>query len=254
MRLTVLENVAAVPLDRFAGWLAESPQAPEIVTVRPWAGDAVPSLDDCGDGLIVLGGLQNAYDDAVAPWLPATRALLGEATRSGLPTLGLCLGAQLLAVANGGTVQVSAPPGREAGVIDIVPRPAAAHDALLDRLAADVPADHPAGGGVLAKMPSMHADAVVNLPVGATWLASSAQYPYQAFRVGECAWGLQFHPEASAETVLAWARDFEDVDADAVAAEMAEHAEAIEYAGRALAFGFAEVVADEAAAIAELVG
>ncbi len=254
MRLTVIENNASVPLDRFAGWLAEAPQGVQVVTVRAWAGEALPSVADCADGLLVLGGLQSAYDDESAPWLPALRTLLGEAVRAELPTLGLCLGAQLLAAANGGTLQIGAPPGREAGVIDVVPRPAAAHDPLLDELAADVPADHPGGGGVLARMPSMHADAVVTLPPNATWLASSAMYPYQAFRVGAAAWGLQFHPESSAETVLGWARALDDVDVAAVAAQLATHEAEIERGGRAIALAFAEAMADEADGVEELVG
>lgn len=254
MKLTVIQNHPSVPLDSFEGWLGESEPSPEIVVVRAWQGEPVPSLDECGDGLLVLGGLQHAWDDDGSPWLPATRALLAEAVRAELPTLGLCLGAQLLATATGGTVQVAAPPGREWGVIDVVPRPAAGHDPLLDALARDVPADHPGGGGVLARMPSMHADAVVTLPPGAVWLASSAQYPYQAFRVGAAAWGLQFHPEASAETVLAWAAALDDVDEGAVAAQLATHATEIERAGRALALAFVEAMTDEAEGVAELAG
>jgi GMP synthase (glutamine-hydrolysing) len=244
MILTVIEHGASVPLDRFAGWLASAPEPPEIEIVRPWDGDAIPSLAECGDSLLVLGGLQHAYDDEGSPWLPATRALLAEATHAQLPTLGLCLGAQLLAAATGGTVQVAAPPGRESGVIEIAPRPDAVRDPLLGELAADVPADHPLGGGVLARMPSMHADAVVTLPPGAVWLASSAQYPYQAFRVGPAAWGLQFHPEASEATVLGWAEALDDVDTAEVAAQLREHGTEIADAGRAIAVAFAELVAE----------
>ena len=65
--LTVIENSASVPLDRFAGWLAEAPEAPDIEIVRAWDGDAIPTLAECGDGLLVLGGLQHAYDDARLP-------------------------------------------------------------------------------------------------------------------------------------------------------------------------------------------
>lgn len=250
----MLQNHPDVPLDRFDAWFAQADEPVQLDLVRPFAGDHVPSLAECGDGLVVLGGHANAYDDESAPWLPATRALLAEAVKAQVPTLGLCLGAQLLAVATGGTVQVGAPPGREAGVIDLIPRPAAADDALLGPLAADVPADHPLGRRVLARMPSMHADAVVTLPPDAVWLASSAQYPYQAFRVGSAAWGLQFHPEASAQTMLAWARELGDVDVEAIAADLAEREPEIERAARLIALTFADLVADAAAEADELVG
>ena len=255
--LTVIEHMSSCPLDRLAGWFDEAvaavapsadppttaPASLTLRVVRPWAGDAVPSsAADCGDGLVVLGGQGNAYDDVGTPWLLATRHLLADAALSGLPTLGIGLGAQLLAIATGGRVQVAAPPGREAGGIDVVPRPDAATDPLLGRLAAQVPADHPLSGGVLATMPSLHADSVVDLPVGAVWLASSRLYPYQAFRVGRAAWGLQFHPEASEEVFTAWAELHEDVDTAAVVAEYREHATEIATGGRMLAESFVAVV------------
>lgn len=242
MILTVIEHMASCPLDRFAGWLGEA-QPLEIRTVRPWAGDALPAVDDLGDGLLVLGGTNDAYDDAGLPWLPATRELLAAAAGAGVPTLGICLGAQLLAVATGGRVQVAAPPGREAGIVDVHPRPDAAQDPLLGGLAADVPADHPLAGGVLLAMPSMHADAVVDLPAGAVWLASSRLYPYQAFRVGEAAWGVQFHPEVTRETFAAWAQSCDDVDTEQVLADFDARADQVTAGGRALAHRFAELVA-----------
>lgn len=248
MIVTVLEHMPSAPLDRFAAWLAEPADAPGVRLVRLWAGEAVPSVEECEDGLIVLGGQQHAYDDAGSPWLPAVRALLAEAATAGLPTLGICLGAQLLAAATGGRVQVAAPPGREAGVIDVHPRPEAATDALLGGLAADVHADHPLNGGVIARMPSMHADAVVELPRGATWLASSRLYPYQAFRVGHAAWGVQFHPEVSAETFAAWAELHDDVVTADVLAQLEENGAEVEHAGRAIAHAFVEVMAAAAAA------
>lgn len=246
MILTVIEHLPSCPLDRFAAWLAaaDGDQAVPVTlrVVRAWAGEPVPTgATEVGDGLIVLGGQGNAYDDAGSPWLPATRDLLADAARTGLPTLALCLGAQLLAVATGGRVQVDAPPGREAGIIDVHPRPDAAHDPLLGRLAADVPADHPLAGGVLLAMPSMHADAVVDLPRGAVWLASSRLYPYQAFRVGEAAWGLQFHPEVSSETFAQWADLHDDVDTTVVLAEFQARAAEVEAGGRAIAERFVEL-------------
>lgn len=250
MILTVIEHAATCPLDRFGPWLegaALPREAVELRVVRPWAGEPVPaSATQVGDGLIVLGGQSDAYDDAAWPWLPATRALLADAATSGVPTLGICLGAQLLAVALGGRVEVGAPPGREAGIIEVHPRPQAAGDALLGGLARLVPADHPLAGGVLVAMPSMHADAVVDLPAGAVWLASSRLYPYQAFRVGS-AWGLQFHPEASEETFGAWADEHDDVDTRAVVAQFRERSAPVEAGGRAIAEAFVALVRRSAA-------
>ncbi|WP_407344589.1 type 1 glutamine amidotransferase [Pengzhenrongella phosphoraccumulans] len=225
--VTVIQHNADVPLDRFADWLGDV----EVVVVRAFAGDAVPA-EVSTDGLIVLGGHMNAHADAVAPWLPATRALLVAAVAARVPTLGICLGAQLLATACGGHVQVAAPPGREAQIVDVRWRAEAASDLVLAKVAA---------GGRSAPLPSMHADAIVDLPPGAVWLGSSAMYPYQAFRLGT-AWGVQFHPEASAETLRAWADAYDDVDTAAVMGAFSSRAGEIEAAGQAIASGFADVV------------
>jgi GMP synthase (glutamine-hydrolysing) len=233
--LTVVQHDEDVPLGRFAGWL----DGVQIRTVRAFAGDRVPVHPaDVGAGLIVLGGHADAYADTAAPWLPATRALLAAAVAAEVPTLGICLGAQLLAVACGGRVQVAAPPGREAGVVAVHWRRAAAGDPVVGVVA---------GSGRPTPMPSMHADAVVDLPPGAAWLGASAMYPYQAFRLGS-AWGLQFHPEAGLDTLLAWAGGYAGADLDAgvdpaaVAAGYAAAEPEITAAGRALAAGFAAVV------------
>ena len=247
MILTVIEHESGCPLDRFATWLTEPGEHGPVTLriVRAWAGDAVPATpEEAGDGLLILGGQSDAYDDAGYPWLPATRALLAASTAAGLPTLGLCLGAQLLAVATGGHVQVSAPPGRESGVIDLRLRPAVADDALLGGLLGAAGRDGAAG----LAMPSMHGDAVVDLPAGATWLASSRLYPYQAFRLGSAAWGLQFHPEVSEATFRAWADEHDDVDTEAVVAELRSRADDVEAGGRAIAHRFVAIAAERAVA------
>ena len=87
----------------------------------------------------------------------------------------------------------------------------------------------------------MHADAIVDLPPGAVWLGSSAMYPYQAFRLG-AAWGLQFHPEASADTLRRWADAYDDVDTGTVMEAFSARDVEIEAAGQAIATGFADVV------------
>lgn len=226
--LVVVEHEPGCPLDRFANWL----DGLEIITVRPHAGDPVPTEVD--GGLLVLGGQMSAYDDRSAPWLPATRRLLSSSASAGVPTLGICLGAQLLAVACGGAVDVGAAPGRESGVVDVHWRA----EAVADRLVGDLP--DPFAG------PSMHADAVTRLPAGATWLGETAMYPYQAFRVGAAAWGVQFHPEVSAATFRAWAAGHPEVDTEGVTAELRARDAEVAAGGGAMARRFAALVTGQA--------
>jgi GMP synthase (glutamine-hydrolysing) len=229
--LTVIQNTPDAPLARLEGWA----QGATIRVVRPDLGESLPAADELGDGLVVLGGPYNAYDDEAAPWLPALRTLLADASRSGTPTFAVCLGAQLLAVARGGRVQVAAPPGTEAGVVPIFWRPEAVSDAVVGPLVAGLTDRR------VTPLPTLHSDAVVDLPPGAVWLASSNQYPYQAFRVGS-AWGVQFHPEASATTLRDWANHDVDVDTDSVLAEYAEREAEVAGIGEALVAGFVDHV------------
>jgi len=238
VRLTVVQSSPEAPLDRLAGWWDDA----ELTVVRAWEGEPVPAVDQVGDGLVVLGGPMNAYDDAGTPWLPALRALLADAARTSVPTLGICLGAQLLAAATGGRVQVAAPPGPETGVVDIWWRPEAASDALVGPLVAGLPG-HPERK--VSAQPTMHSDAVVDLPPGAVWLASSNQYPYQAFRVGR-AWGVQFHPEVSTENLRVWAGYHEALDTEALLASYAAREDELVATGRVLAGAFLDVVREAA--------
>lgn len=222
MGVVAIEHAPQCSLDRFADWLKDA----EVTVVRPYAGDDVP-VAAAVHGLVVLGGPMSADEDDINPWLPAVRRLLADTVAAEVPTLGICLGAQLLALACGGRVEKWAQPGREAGVVDVRFQPAARDDPLL----AGLPNPYPA--------PSMHRDAVSRLPDDATWLASSTMYPYQAFRVGRAAWGLQFHPEVSRDGIRTWADQYADVDTARVVREYESRRSDIDDAGRALAANFA---------------
>ena len=101
------------------------------------------------------------------------------------PTLGVCLGGQLLAAATGGTVRKGAD-GPEIGAYLTAKRDAAMSDPLF----ADLP--------MTPDVMQYHHDVVITLPPGAVLLLSSMGYPNQAWRQGPAAWGLQFHLETVA--------------------------------------------------------
>jgi GMP synthase-like glutamine amidotransferase len=190
-RILVLEHDASDPLLRMAPWLADAGATCDVVKLH--AGESLPAGLDGYDALISLGGEMGAYDDDIASWLPATRRLLATAVADAVPTLGICLGAQLLAVATGGVVAAGAD-GPEIGAYLAAKRDAAEADPLFDPLPMTPDVMH------------YHYDVVSTLPPGAVLLLSSPGYPHQAFRVGSAAWGLQFHIEPSAEDLRAWGR------------------------------------------------
>jgi GMP synthase-like glutamine amidotransferase len=184
-RTLVVENDATDDVRRLGGWLVEGGLALE--TFRPHAGDPLPETLDGYAALVVLGGEQHAGDPGI-PWFPALESLLRKAVRYETPTLGVCLGAQVLAVAHAGSVERSAS-GPEIGPRLVARRDAAERDALW--------APVPLAPDVL----QWHHE----LPAGATLLAASTYHPHQAYRLGTKAWGVQFHIECDTEMVAAWA-------------------------------------------------
>jgi GMP synthase (glutamine-hydrolysing) len=177
-------------------------QATQLDVRRPDRGHALPGDLGGVHGLVVLGGSMAAWEDERVPWLPHTRALMVEAVRTGVPLFGICLGAQLLASATGGRVERGAS-GIEAGLGLIVPTDEADGDPLMSAL--------PADGYVGAQG---HQDAITELPPDAVLLGSGELYRHQVFRLGAVAWGVQYHPEVTADDFAGWMR----ADGDAVAA------------------------------------
>jgi GMP synthase (glutamine-hydrolysing) len=233
--LVVVQHEDGCPLGRFDEWLGTA--GARVSVVRPDRGEPLPTVGHL-DGLIVLGGSMSATDDDRSPWLPAVRTLLGEAVGARLPTLGICLGHQLLAVASGGVVARN-PAGKQLGVLPIGLRPPAADDALLAPLAGT---DEPVSI-------QWNDDIVVGLPDGAVLLAATPAGTPQALRVGEWAWGVQFHPEVDAAIVRTWAEEHGPPPPEQVAAldELAERAGETEATGRVLATTFVGVASERMA-------
>ncbi|MBM4130082.1 type 1 glutamine amidotransferase [bacterium] len=155
------------------------------------AGEPLPTADAI-DFLVVLGGPMSVNDEATLPWLAPEKALIRDVVARGVPVLGICLGAQLMAAALGAAVGPS--PEREVGwwPVEAVPPPPAPPFPAFP---------FPARFTAL----HWHGEAFA-LPVGAVHLACSAGCPHQGLQVGPRAIGLQFHPEADPDwvrTVLA---------------------------------------------------
>jgi GMP synthase (glutamine-hydrolysing) len=237
--LLVVQHSPTESLARLGGWLSGAGMLLDVRT--PYDGSPLPALRGFA-GVVVMGGAMGAYDDADAPWLPATRDLLRDAVADRVPVLGVCLGGQLLAGALGGQVKPG-DEGPEIGPGLVAKRDVAAADPLFGPI--------PFTPDVL----QWHWDEITSLPAGAVLLASSPRYTNQAFRYGDTAWGLQFHIETTADMVRAWAEEDRDRleaagwDLDALLARWdldALHAD-LEETWQPFALRFAELARQQAA-------
>jgi len=198
------------------------------------AGDPLPAPDEA-NGIVVLGGEQTAPD----PALGEQAALLREATALGVPVLGVCLGAQLLAHAHGGEVRKLAK--RHLDWLELTPLPAAEGDPVLGSLP-------PGAAGV-----HWNEDGFA-LPDEAVELLRSPADSGEGFRLGACSWGVQFHPELDDAALDDWYVDWHDAlaaagvtEEDARAADR-EHLPRQRALSEAIFGGFGRVVARRAAA------
>lgn len=181
---------------------------------RPYRGDQLPVDLGTFEGLVVLGGGMGARDDAEHPWLPQTRRLLALAVDRHLPTLGICLGAQLAALAAEGRTGRRDRPS--VGITPITLTDDGRQDAVLSALSdADQPAgdDHPPEAGQPPEagredlqVLSWNQDTVTAMPPHSSLLARDADGGIAAFRTGTSLWAVQFHPEATPQVVERWAR------------------------------------------------
>jgi GMP synthase (glutamine-hydrolysing) len=141
------------------------------------------------DGIVVTGSPAMVSDRE--PWSEEAARWLADAVDKQVPVLGVCYGHQLLAHAMGGNVGYH-PGGRETGTRMIELLPAASSDALFRHLPKRF------------KAQLTHKQSVLGLPAGAVQLGYNDFEPNQAFRIGDCAWGVQFHPEFSESIMKAY--------------------------------------------------
>jgi GMP synthase (glutamine-hydrolysing) len=212
-----------------AGVFGELPGVEFVEWVPPQNGSA-PDLDGF-DAVMAFGGSMHVDHEKKHPWLRAEKALLRQALERGTPTLGVCLGAQLLAEAAGGRPHRAEVP--EIGWYRVEVTEEGRSDPLLGPLA---PAFE------VLQWHSYESP----LPPGATALARSSAC-LQAFRVADRpAWGIQFHAEVTAADADAWFDEFNDdeeavatgLDPDVIRAETKERIAAQNELGRGLARRF----------------
>jgi GMP synthase (glutamine-hydrolysing) len=216
------------PIHLMGDWM----EGVELDVCRAHDGDPVPESVEEYDGLVVMGGAMGAHDDQKAPWLPAVRELIRSAAEAHVPTLGICLGHQLCAVALGGDIEVN-PKGRQLGLLEVGWTTEAVDDELM--------------GGLVGPRRAMHwnDDVVARLPEGAIRLATASTGEVQAARHASTVWGIQWHPEVDDGLVALWANDggLAPSEKERLVDSLAQARRDLDEAWQPLARRFAELVA-----------
>jgi GMP synthase (glutamine-hydrolysing) len=193
-----------------------------------WGSPPPRAIDDYG-AVLVFGGSMHADQDDRHPWLREENLFIQRLLDRHVPLFGVCLGVQLIAKAEGAAVYPLQDP--EIGWVPVELTDAAASDPVFERLPERFHAFN------------WHYY-TYDVPAGAVELARS-QSCNQAFRLGEAAWGIQFHAEVTLDTFRLWLEDEEELpgvtDRAALAAETEERIGEWNELGRKLCGGFIEV-------------
>ncbi len=187
-RALVLQHIRCEPPGIFSGMLAD--RGISVQTAELDEGAELPDWHEV-DLVLAMGGPMSVHDEAEHPWLAGEKRWIAAAVRAGVPYLGVCLGAQLLAASLGAPVHAG--PAPEVGVLPVTATAAGRSDRVFGALGGEFPALQ------------WHGD-TFGIPAGAVHLARSAAYPNQAFRFGETAYAVQFHVEVTGRMLAEWRR------------------------------------------------
>mgnify|MGYP003715336745 FL=1 len=165
-------------------------QGVEFIEIDLHAGDRIPELSDF-DGLWVMGGSMNVWEEKQYPWLIEEKQVIRRAVNElNMPFLGICLGHQLLAEAMGG--KVAKTENYELGLFEVSPTDEGLNHPLLH----DIPSS--------SQWVNVHLAEVVKAPEKAVILATSSQCQNHIMQMGKNAYSCQFHPEVCDHTVEEW--------------------------------------------------
>jgi GMP synthase (glutamine-hydrolysing) len=151
-------------------------------------GSELPDAGDCA-GVLITGSHSMVTENL--PWSLRVERWIAPLLASRIPILGICYGHQLLARAAGGQVGFH-PTGKEIGTVQIQVLPDGTEDGLFRNMPSSFRAH------------VCHAQTVLSLPPNAVRLAWNQHEPNHAFRIGGCAWGVQFHPEYTVDIMKAY--------------------------------------------------
>lgn len=185
-RILLVDHPATKREDRGSAYLQR--KGHEIVWSSPGRGDSLPAAEDF-DAMVVYGGMEmlsTDLDKADFAYLRQEVDFVEAWLGAGKPFLGICLGSQIMAKALGVEVAPRDDGLYELGFVRIEPTPAG-----RDFLPGPLHVYH------------WHREGFA-LPAGAEHLATGADFPNQAMRYGEKAYGFQFHPEVAPETFARW--------------------------------------------------
>lgn len=189
MKVLVTQHHPAEPAGTFADFLAEAGCAMDVRHLH--LGQSLPDSLDAYGLVISMGGPMNVYDEDEYPWLAEETAMLAKSLASGLPTIGICLGSQLIAKAL--DAQVVKSPEPEIGWFSAELNEAGSADPIFQSLDNEL------------TVLQFHND-MFQVPDGARLLAGSARCPHQVFRHG-LSYGFQFHVEVTAGIIDQWYRN-----------------------------------------------
>jgi GMP synthase-like glutamine amidotransferase len=190
MRVHYLQHVPFEGLGSIAPWLEE--HGYEMTKTEFFGSAALPAIKDI-DLLIVMGGPMSVNDEQQLPWLVPEKRFVYDAIAAGVPVLGICLGAQLIASALGARVYRNSE--KEIGWFPVHGIPSSENAAF--RFPPSLLAFH------------WHGE-TFDLPQGARLIAKSDGCLHQAFQIGVSVIGLQFHLETtpeSAQAIVSHCRD-----------------------------------------------
>jgi len=202
MSVLILKNVSHEGPGTIGDFLSSSGVPFSVVDLS--RGEDIPDLSGF-DTLIMMGGPMSVHDHGIYQYINKEVDLAREFVQQGKKVFGVCLGAQIMAIAFGAKVYKGTEP--EIGWYDIELTQEGLDDHLMRELAGT---DN--NGKVLSRFPVFHLHGeTFDIPDGAVHLASSRLFPNQAFRYGSNAYAFQFHIEVTKDMVYDWLKN-EGVD------------------------------------------